>query len=476
MLVVRVLLIFSRNIDLDGAEFTFVHYLQQLLSGKPLYTDPENYPYSAVLYTPLYLYIVYGICKIFSFNYVHDIYEIFVAGRILSFAFVLVSLYYIDMFTLKRTQDKFNRLFMVCTFLILLTGHAYAMRPDSMKIAFFIIFLYCYIEYFYYSGNKKNLAVSLAAALVSISAKQDAIVYILLVQTINFLCLKKIRPLLILIISSLIFSLFFAFLRAVYGDACIVSLFNFNLQTISNYRESYNLYVVIFNTLRLLPLYVISIYNIKHFKGREEHAFIKLISWSVITAGITTTFFLFRPGSYLNYSYELIVLLMPALIVLFCSQPHGWIFKYGLTAYLGLLFISNILLKNYAFHPTRETSYTIAYKQYKKMRSEMLPLLRRGDRIFSPDLELTIFLADKDVLFGQEYHIDRLIYGHLGLKTTSHLLLNSSKKYDQTFLNGSVKYMIAFDKKETGKLMKEYYPKYKFSRRVNKFLLFEYVP
>jgi hypothetical protein len=47
------MLIFSYNIDLDGAEFTFVHYIQQLLKGEPLYLNPYEAPYSITIYTPL---------------------------------------------------------------------------------------------------------------------------------------------------------------------------------------------------------------------------------------------------------------------------------------------------------------------------------------------------------------------------------------------------------------------------------------
>ena len=51
------MLIFSYNIDLDGAEFTFVHYIQQLLKGEPLYLNPYEAPYSITIYTPLYLHL-----------------------------------------------------------------------------------------------------------------------------------------------------------------------------------------------------------------------------------------------------------------------------------------------------------------------------------------------------------------------------------------------------------------------------------
>ena len=116
MLTVRVLLIFSYNLDLDGAEFTFVHYLQQLLSGNPLYLNPESHPYSAVIYAPANLYLAYYTSRLFHLDYIHDIHTLYILGRSISFVFVLLCIYYVWQFSKRYAEDKNTQIISVCLF------------------------------------------------------------------------------------------------------------------------------------------------------------------------------------------------------------------------------------------------------------------------------------------------------------------------------------------------------------------------
>lgn len=470
MLSVRFLLIFSYNTDLDGAEFTFIHYLQQLLSGKPLYLDPEHFPFSATIYTPAYLYLVYFVCKFYRLDYIRDIHEIYMAGRTVSFFFVFVSLFYIDRFSKRQNAGAFTRMLMLCIFLLLITGHAYATRPDSMKIACFIMAVFYYTEYFYFSGSRTALILFLLAFVLSVSAKQDVLLYLLLLQSIQVLLSRQLKALSVLFISLLLAALLFLIIYSISGIAAMTSLFPFNLQMISDYRNSYNFYVVIFSTLRLSPLYLILILLLRNRKD----GYSRLIAICGILAGISTTLFLFRPGSFLNYAYELIVFLSVGTGLYLSNLAPKRFFVYGFSAYLSLLFISNILIRNYAYNSQKEDNYRKDMMHDYAMRKIMEPKLQQGAVVFSPDLELSIFLADKQVIYGHEYHLDRLIYAHLGLHTRSRLMLNSSEGYDRCFRDGSVPYVVAYDKAETRKLMDSCYPAYHLSGMADRFLLYEF--
>jgi hypothetical protein len=118
------MLIFSYNIDLDGAEFTFVHYIQQLLKGEPLYLNPYESPYSITIYTPLYLHLVEAACRFLEVNYIDNIYKIFITGRIISFGFTILGVYYIFLFAKKHITEICMRVVFIAHYGSFLCGKA----------------------------------------------------------------------------------------------------------------------------------------------------------------------------------------------------------------------------------------------------------------------------------------------------------------------------------------------------------------
>lgn len=470
MLAVRFFLIFSYDLDLDGAEFTFVHYIQQLLRGQQLYLNPEAYPYSAVIYTPLYLNIVFYLTKLFHLDYIKHIHEIYIIGRSVSFACVLVCIYVVDLLIQKYTLKKLARVCAIFVFLNLISGHAFVMRPDGMKILFFIAFFYHYLSYFYYTKSIKNIVLLFLFLMLSFLSKQDVVVYILLVQLIHLLFEKKRNVFLVLIASILLIFISVYALKILFGEYVFVSLFEFNLQTISDVKSSYNLLVVLFSTSRILPVCVVVIYSFFYFQTTEKY--FKTIAVIGFTSCIVATFFLFRPGSYINYTYESLILLMFAFFLLF--QKYFQRFYFIVVLYFMLFFISNLAIKNYTYFPSKEKKCKTEYATYYSLRKQISPLLEKQACLFAPNLKLSIFFADKNIIYGQEYHLDRLIYANLGLKSYSKLKLNSSDNYDKNFENGTVKYLLAFDKETEREVIKSAYSKYVLQQKINQFLLYKF--
>ena len=198
MLLVRFCLIFSFNLDADGAEFTFIHYIQQLLQGLPLYLNPEAHPYSAVLYTPLYLYVVFFISKLFHLDAIQHIHELYIVGRSVSFACVLATIYVVDLLIKLHTKNTQIRVYAIFVFLNVISGHAYVTRPDAMKIFFFLAYFFQYINYFFYTKSNKNLILLFVFLLLSFLTKQDVVIYILLIQFVHFLFALLINFIIIL--------------------------------------------------------------------------------------------------------------------------------------------------------------------------------------------------------------------------------------------------------------------------------------
>ena len=150
LLLVRIKLIFSYSIDLDGAEFGFIHYAQLLLQHKPLYANPNAFPYLPVLFTPCYPYLISSLSNLFHLNYNNDIHQILVMARTLSFLFLFVNAYLIfKIFKLFKLPSIYF-LAMFTFYVLLITGHFFATRPDALKTTAFTLFLYAVIQYSFF--------------------------------------------------------------------------------------------------------------------------------------------------------------------------------------------------------------------------------------------------------------------------------------------------------------------------------------
>jgi hypothetical protein len=455
------MLIFSYNIDLDGAEFTFVHYIQQLLKGEPLYLNPYEAPYSITFTRHLYLHLVEAACRFLEVNYIDNIYKIFITGRIISFGFTILGVYYIYLFAKKYLTNSAIILFVCALYLLLITGHSYAVRPDSMKLAFFIAFLYYIIDYFFESGTASSKLRSLIFGILCIAAKQDAFIYIGLFLGITFLVKRTKQVFSYLVVFAFSVCFLFLLFHIIYGKYCLSSLFLFNLQGISDYKNSYNFLIVIFNTFRLSPFYLLFIFIIFSKKKR----IIKINSYfsrNRIICRFLSSFFLFRPGSYLNYTYELIAIALLTTITFIKNRsefPKKTFYFTGI--YVLLIFTSNTALNIYTINFDKEDAHKAAFSEYYQLRKDLIPLLEKKASIFNPELQQSIFIADFNVIYGQEYHLDRLIYGLLGLKTTSKLMTVSSKHYDELFATGQVDYLVTKENERAKELIVKHYPAYK---------------
>jgi hypothetical protein len=456
------MLIFSYNIDLDGAEFTFVHYIQQLLKGEPLYLNPYEAPYSITIYTPLYLHLVEAACRLLEVNYIDNIYKIFITGRIISFGFTILGVYYIFLFAKKHITNSAIILFVCALYLLLITGHSYAVRPDSMKVAFFIAFLYYIIDYFFESGTASSKLRSFIFAILCIAAKQDAVIYIGLFLGITFLVKRTKQVFSYLVVFAISVCLLFLLFHIIYGKHCLSSLILFNLQGISDYKNSYNFLIVIFNTFRLSPFYLLFIFIIFSKKKEDNHKLPVTLAVTGLFAAFLSSFFLFRPGSYLNYTYELIAIALLTTITFIKNRsefPKKTFYFTGI--YVLLIFTSNTALNIYTINFDKEDAHKAAFSEYYQLRKDLIPLLEKKASIFNPELQQSIFIADFNVIYGQEYHLDRLIYGLLGLKTTSKLMTVSSKHYDELFATGQVDYLVTKENERAKELIVKHYPAYK---------------
>ena len=273
-----------------------------------------------------------------------------------------------------------------------------------MKLAFFIAFLYYFIDYFFESGNASSKLRSLVFGILCIAAKQDAFIYIGLFLGVTFLVKRTKQVFIYLVVFAFSVCFLFLLFHIIYGKYCLSSLFLFNLQGISDYKNSYNFLIVIFNTFRLSPFYLLFIYILVSKKKNNQPLTITFAITGFFAA-LLSSFFLFRPGSYLNYTYELISIALVTTIIFIKNRSDFPKKIYYLTGiYVLLIFASNTVLNIYTINFDKEDAHKAAFSEYYQLRKDLIPLLEKKASIFNPELQQSIFIADFNVITKKCYH------------------------------------------------------------------------
>jgi hypothetical protein len=147
----------------------------KVISGKPIYTNPEAIPYEIFQYTPIsQLPLIFLAWFENNFFPSHDFIFTLGAGRILSIIYNLLTALVI--FKIFKSQLKVQTnfaLFGSLTFLCLLPHHFYAIRTDSMALLFTVTGIYFFIKA-YFQGHQTSFIISAIILSFSFFVKQDA--------------------------------------------------------------------------------------------------------------------------------------------------------------------------------------------------------------------------------------------------------------------------------------------------------------
>lgn len=145
--VYRIALIFYPTPDVGGVEGNIIYFIQRILDGQALYTDPAQPPYAIAQYPPLYYHIVSAAARIAGVG-PDDVYSIFITGRIISLLLNIGLIVIVFFIARKIYFISFSRslLVSVASFIFLdITSFA---RPDSLYHFFFMLTLYILLKSF----------------------------------------------------------------------------------------------------------------------------------------------------------------------------------------------------------------------------------------------------------------------------------------------------------------------------------------
>lgn len=474
MIYSRIRLIFSYSIDLDGVEFMFIHYAQNILHHKGMYCDVNKFPFDTVIHMPYYTYLIAAIFKLFSLTTVNDIHTQLIICRIISIICLPVCILYLTKILRLFNKDLLLTLSMICFFMLFLTGHFYSARQDSIKTAFFLMYLYYTLIYLKNDDTKKPLIFSTISLIIVVNAKQDIIIYISLFLIIVFLFhkFKKSVVLIVIFIVTIFFSFFIGY--AISGAKFIDNTVLLNFQVNDSNLKSYNLLALLFSLVRTLPVLIFLIYL--HLKNKNKlksyTSLMTLIYLSYLTY-FMSHLLIFRASSYINYTHESLAIMLITIAALgnYINKSVKFI-RYTIVVTI-IVYLSGFVIHAYPTSSENEENHKTKYFQNIQNRATIDTIIKNNPTHFTT-CDNAIFYPDKQLVFGYDYHIDRFIYAYLGFTTKSKLLFLSSKTYDEYVEQGNIKYIIANDNARDKKIIKKYYSEYKLYKKVNNLIVYKH--
>lgn len=479
LLLTRWQFVYSYSIDLDGLEYYFFRIIQEMQQGKAMYADPMEFPYSINLYTPVYFYVLSSLVSVLKLNIYNDLHEILITGRMLSFFTVLLQILFLIKLIKKITESNFIVVLIVALYILLISGHIYAVRPDAFKTFFFILFVYYLSEYLFFSKKIVSAFLCICTSVLAVYSKQDISVYISLLYFIVLIFIPGRKTITLFITFHVICLILFLLMWFIYGKSIISNLVLFNLQSLKVIESSYNVLLFVFSIIRTFPLILLALYNYKQIHNRDKtFNFYKLLAIAPVFFYPFIILSLFRPGANINYTYELCVLLVLNIAVFISLnqeqlQKRIVLFTFFLSGYIGILFFTNALINSYHFDSKKEAIYKKEYFTCLQERDSIKKIIQ-NDTVFFPNTKYALYFADKNVVLGHDMHLDRFINLYTNVQIQSKLLFVNTDKYDNNFKNGTVKYIIIYNDSKSAAHLKKYYPNYYFYTSTGHFSLYKY--
>ncbi len=170
----RVGLISSYHHDLGGVEPNIIYGVQQLLDGKPLYSDPNQPPYAVVMYSPLYFHFTAAIGRLTNVN-PHEPIEVYRISRSVAFFFNLVFIGMLLLILVRHFNIRVLVAMVVCSLVFSYLRITDFGRPDSLYHLMALMTMAGFLEYLK-TEQQRWWVLASVLSVVSIFAKQSGLI------------------------------------------------------------------------------------------------------------------------------------------------------------------------------------------------------------------------------------------------------------------------------------------------------------
>ena len=479
VLLLKIIFVFSYSVDNGGLEFYFINIFQHLHTGKPLYPNPELFPYSNCLYTPVYFHVLQIFIGLLHLDPKTDIYELLVLGRSISIALVIGQCIYIVKIISKYKTGFYIQLVSVGLYLLLLTDHIFATRPDAFKLFFLSAFLYHLINYHFQNSTKKHFILSLVFSLLAIFSKQDIIIHITLCYFTVLLLKRNKLAFYHFFVFAILSVLIFTGCYFMYGEFFFVNTILLNIQQVNELHKSYLINIIPLSIIRTLPLLLLAVYN---FKKYNQHPFKNKVKFiSILSFGLyfLSHILITRAGANLNYTYELILILVINIPIFYSINAikinnNRSTFYILLLSYLLFLLLTNILFREINFNISNLKKSKKEYHQYLTDKP-LVDSIIKDDTVFFPNTKYSVFYSKKQLILGHDMHLDRFIELYTtNAEIRSKLTFINTQSYDNNFTDGTIKYILIENDEKSKKHLSVNYPLYSPFKKSKYLLIYRY--
>ena len=482
MIITRVINIFSYSFDNEGLEQYFLHVVQRIMMHYPIYQNPEIFPFENCLYTPIYPYLLSMAMQLANIDPTIDIHKMYVFGRLITSVFIGIQFIYLYKLLSYYIASKKTMFILFLVFAMLLTGHLFSIRPDALKLLFYTLFLYYSIGYFYYKKSITNVIIASICAVAAIYTKQDAAIYICIALLSLIITASPIKKVILISFAiGISCLLIFGILYLMYDYAIISNLILFNLQTVKKTSQSYTIYFILLSIIRTLPLLLILLYNIIQLYKQKEYRNINgFIVISTCLTYIYAHFALLRAAASLNYLYELNVLFVMNMAIYIQNKGSEFSqrirYHYLICCYIFFLFLTSIIFHTYLINIKKEKMLKVTYDVVTKEANTIKTRIGK-QAIFLPNSKYMLLFADANMVTGHDMHIDRFIELYVDfdkIKIQSSLSKINTNVFDNSFLDGTIPYILMPNDSKSKPHLQTYYPKYKIDYHTSNFVLYKF--
>jgi len=451
-LLKSVLLICSKSLNIGGTEEYFIVFLQNYIKTGVLYPPDNIPPFDTNYYLPIYFVLMKWISVIMNMGLI-DIgnYRIvYFIGRIISFVSLLSSIYIIFRILHKLLGvNKKTSVISSLIILILLPSLYIAVRPDSMRLLFFISAVYFTIKYLLNSKIKHLVLLSLFTGM-AIAVKQDTAALGLSVF-LTLLVYKKYKHLfLFTCISSVIFLLFtLPFLKI-----SLLAYFT-GLATTEGFSVSYFKFVMLPYFIKISPFIICLVFICyKWLKHMDKISFF-LLSMMFLSFIVGLPFSLKIGGGFHYYKFFEIT---GIIIITYFFTRSGFRFKRGyLSVFVLILFIPYLMYSVFYLNPNifgvsvmnpkinysqNNTQITNCKEIYDFMTRHLK--LKNNEYILLYPEELFVFFPYNYVVDVNKLYQLRILYSKIPLKIVDIQFAKNNQHLKEFIDKGKVKYLITY--------------------------------
>ena len=372
----RFMLIFTYNGEIGGIDNNFVYGVIRSMAGYNIYPNPEAFPYSVNLYSPLY----YNLCSfagaIFNIN-IEDPINVYRLCRSVSFTCDLLSCITFFQILNKRGGIKKEIALLATSVLACLLcylGYTFS-RADSLFLLFYTMLVSILLK----RSPGNEYVHTLILGLISIGcifSKQNGIIAPVLVVTV-LLIDKRTKLIAWYLVSFTI--LVAAILLFYLNIANYTHLMQHIISGINNHLDLSWFYVTIFkrlaDSLIILLLYAGLILSLKWVSGTAQ-SFQKKLSFLFIFQTIFSLGISLKWGSsvgYFNESFLLAILMITYYGTKENESNEKKFLTVGLPIYM--LFFIHVCAQGYLFFIQDQEEKKQIYSQQKEIRNYLQPKL-----------------------------------------------------------------------------------------------------